>query len=129
MGKQHSEPKQERHWYRGEIATTPGHPSYQRLNRILADAKFDEFCERECQQYYHAKTGRPSLAPGIYFRMMLIGFFEGLDSDRGIAWRVADSLSLRSFLRLDIDDRTPDHSTLSKTRWLITEESHMPIRG
>lgn len=127
MGKQQSEPKQERLWYRGEIAEAPGHPFYQRMNRLLAEAKFDEFCERECQQYYHAKMGRPSLAPGIYFRMMLIGFFEGLESDRGIAWRVADSLSLRSFLRLDIDDRTPDHSTLSKTRRLISEESHLAV--
>lgn len=127
MGKQHTEPKQERLWYRGEIATAPGHPFYQRLNKVLAEAKFDEFCEQECQQYYSAKMGRPSLAPGIYFRMMLIGFFEGLESDRGIAWRVADSLSLRSFLRLDIDDRTPDHSTLSKTRRLISEDSHLAI--
>src|ERR1700694_2697334 len=81
-----------------EVAEAPGHPFYRRLEGMLKQAGFDEFCERECKRYYADGVGRPSLAPGVYFRLMLIGFFEGLDSERGIAWRVADSLSLREFL-------------------------------
>src|SRR5438094_2335068 len=85
--------RQEELWYRGDLAEAPGHPFYRRLNELLDQAGFDEFCETGCQRFYHEKLGRPSLAPGIYFRVMLIGFFEGIESERGIAWRVADSLS------------------------------------
>src|ERR1035441_8175716 len=90
---------------------------------MLKQAGFDEFCERECQRYYADGVGRPSLAPGVYFRLMLIGFFEGLDSERGIAWRVADSLSLREFLGYGMDESTPDHVTISRTRRLLDRDT------
>src|SRR5687767_15116413 len=80
-----------------QIAQSPGHPFYQRLNRLLAEARFDRFIEELCQPYY-SDWGRPSIPPGVYFRMLMVGYFEGIDSQRGIAWRCSDSLSLREFL-------------------------------
>ena len=127
MGTREDRIQQERLWYHGEIAEAPGHPFYQRLNKLLDELEFDKFCEERCQQYYHPKMGRPSLAPGVYFRMVLIGYFEGLESDRGIAWRVADSRSLSAFLRYGMNEMTPDHVTLSKTRRLISEETHQEV--
>ncbi|MDQ6704866.1 MAG: transposase [Acidobacteriota bacterium] len=85
----------------------PGHPFYKRFNELLDGEKFDEFCERECAQFYANNNGRPSLTPGTYFRLLLIGYFEGIDSERGIAWRTADSLGLREFLRIGLDEQTP----------------------
>jgi transposase len=79
------------------------------VERGLDQADFDEFREARCRKFYHEKLGRPSLAPGMYFCVMLVGFFEGIESERGIAWRVADSLCLREFLRVGLDERTPDH--------------------
>ena len=111
------------------LAEAPGHPFYQRLNRVLEEADFDRFCESRCQGFYHEKLGRPSLPPGMYFRLMLIGFFEGIDSERGIAWRVADSLSLRQFLRIGLDEQTPDHVTISRTRRLMDEPTHQEVFG
>jgi transposase len=105
----------------------PGHPFYTRLNEILDKAGFDDFCEASCAGFYHAKLGRPSLAPGLYFRIMMIGFFEGLDSERGIAWRLADSLTLRRFLSIGLDESTPDHVTISRTRRLLGAETHQRI--
>ena len=93
----------------------PGHPFYKRLNETLDAAGFDGFCEERCRTFYHDRLGRPSLAPGVYFRLQLIGFFEGVNSERGIAWRVADSLSLRRFLGYGLDEATPDHVTISRT--------------
>ena len=90
-----------------------GHPFYERLNRILEAAGFDAFVEGLCAQFYAAKMGRPGLAPGRYFRLLLIGYFEGLDSEREIAWRASDSLGLRAFLRLALPASPPDHSTIS----------------
>src|SRR5450631_4285718 len=87
MGTRKMRERQEDLWYGGELPTAPGHPFYKRLNEILDDAKFDPFCETSCAGFYHQKLGRPSLPPGQYFRIMMIGFFEGLDSERGIAWR------------------------------------------
>lgn len=92
---------------RGRVVEAPGHPFYKRLNEVLDKAGFDGFCEAQCSGFYHKKLGRPSLAPGLYFRIMMIGFFEGLDSERGIAWRLADSLTLRRFLSLGLDQNTP----------------------
>src|SRR4051794_8760918 len=106
-------------WYGSELPEAPGHPFYQRLNQVLDKAGFDEFCESRSRKFYHEKLGRPSLAPGMYFRLMLIGFFEGMDSERGIAWRVADSLCLRQFLQIGLDEPTPDHVTISRTRRLM----------
>ena len=101
-----------------------GHPFYDRLNALLAEAGFDAWLEGRCAAFYEQeeKRGRPSIAPGVYFRMLLIGYFEGIDSQRGIAWRCADSLSLRRFLGLALDEPTPDHSTLTNTRQRLPKE-------
>ena len=101
-----------------------GHPFYQKLNALLAAANFDPWIEKRCQRYYEReeKRGQPSLPPGVYFRMLLVGYFEGLDSQRGIAWRCADSLSLRHFLGIPLDETTPDPKTLSNTRRRLPEE-------
>lgn len=107
-----------------DLPTAPSHPFYTRLNQVLRDADFDTFVERACQQFYAPRMGRPGLAPGVYFRLLLVGYFEGLDSERGIAWRAADSLALRDFLGLALHDGAPDHSTISRTRRLIDLEAH-----
>ncbi len=103
------------------VATTdlpmgPGHPFYERLNALLAEFGFDRFAEERCKTFYADRIGRPSIAPGVYFRMLMIGYFEGLDSQRGIAWRCADSRSLAAFLGYGLTKKTPDHSSLSNTR-------------
>jgi transposase len=110
-----------------ELPSAPGHPFYSRLNGVLEKADFDRFCEKSCAGFYHAKLGRPSLAPGLYFRIMMVGFFEGIDSERGIAWRLADSLTLRQFLSIGLDEQTPDHVTISRTRRLISPETHQRV--
>src|SRR5947208_8229167 len=127
MGTRQKRERQEALWYGSELPTAPGHPFYSRLNEVLAKADFDRFCEKSCAGFYHAKLGRPSLAPGLYFRIMMIGFFEGLDSERGIAWRLADSLTLRQFLSIGLDENTPDHVKISRTRRLIDGETHQRI--
>src|SRR3954464_14439723 len=124
MGTKQSRQQQEELFYASERTEAPGHPFYQQLNRVLEQAKFDEFCEQRCRRFYHSRLGRPSLAPGVYFRLLLIGFFEGLGSERGIAWRVADSLSLRGFLNYGRNEATPDHVTISRTRRLLDEATH-----
>ena len=110
-----------------ELPPTGGHPFYQRLNRILDAHGFDDFVEAHCAPFYAASVGRPSLTPGTYFRLLLIGYFEGIDSERGIAWRTADSLALRGFLGLGLDEATPEHSTISRTRRLIDLETHRAV--
>ena len=127
MGTRKSRERQESLWYGTELPAAPGHPFYTRLNEALDKANFDCHCEESCAGFYHAKLGRPSLAPGLYFRIMMIGFFEGLDSERGIAWRLADSLTLRQFLSIGLDENTPDHVTISRTRRLIDGETHQRI--
>ena len=102
-----------------DLPTSAGHPFFERLNRVLEEAGFDAFVEGLCAVFYASRLGRPSLRPGRYFRLLFIGYFEGLSSERGIAWRVADSLSLRAFLDLDVTEAPPNHSTLSRTRRLI----------
>jgi len=106
------------------LPKSPGHPFYRKLNELLAEAEFDRWIERRCRQYYNnqEKRGQPSVPPGVYFRMLLVGYFEGIDSQRGIAWRCADSLSLRQFLGVSLDEKTPDHSTLTNTRNRLPEE-------
>lgn len=98
-----------------DVPRSGGHPFYEALDGILRANHFDRFVERECELFYSGR-GRPSLAPGVYFRCLFIGYFEGIDSERGIAWRVSDSLSLRTFLGLGLTKTPPDHSTLSRTR-------------
>ena len=110
-----------------DLPTNAGHPFFEHLNRVLDEAGFDAYVEELCAEFYAARMGRPSLRPGRYFRMLLIGYFEGISSERGIAWRVADSLSLRSFLDLDVTESSPDHSTLSRTRRLIDVETHEAV--
>jgi transposase len=127
MGTRKKRERQEPLWYRSDLPTAPGHPFYNRLDEVLNKAGFDRFCEDRCAGFYHAKLGRPSLAPGLYFRIMMIGFFEGLDSERGIAWRLNDSLTLRHFLSIGLDESTPDHVTISRTRRLIGGEAHQLI--
>ena len=109
------------------LPRSPGHPFYLALNRALDAEGFDAFVEAQCAPFYAATVGRPSLLPGRYFRLLLIGYFEGQDSERGIAWRTADSLSLRAFLGLGLDETTPEHSTISRTRRLIDLETHRAV--
>jgi transposase len=128
MGTRKHRQRQEQLWVtHTELATAPGHPFYKQLNELLDGEKFDEFCERECARFYADNNGRPSLTPGTYFRLLLIGYLEGIDSERGIAWRAADSLGLREFLRVGLDEETPDHSTISRTRRLIDVETHRKV--
>ena len=127
MGKRRKRERQEDLWIpSSSIVATPGHAFYERLEELLRRNRFDALVEPLCQRYYRGPAGRPSITPGAYFRMMLIGYFEGLDSERGIAWRVADSLSLRKFLGYGLNEKTPDHSTISRTRrlyWLSTHKA------
>ena len=110
-----------------DLPASPGHPFYTRLNALLDADGFDAFVEDACRSFYAPVWGRPSLAPGRYFRLLLIGYFEGIDSERGIAWRAADSLAVRHFLRLGLDAPAPDHSTMSRTRRLIDVETHRAV--
>jgi transposase len=128
MGTRKRRQRQERLWIsQSELAQGPGHPFYTRVNEILDRAGFDEFAEQQCAKFYAEKNGRPSLTPGMYFRLLLVGYFEGIDSERGIAWRAADSLGLRRFLAIGIDEEPPDHSTISRTRRLIDVETHQKV--
>jgi transposase len=130
MGTRKHRERQEELWVtHSELPKAPGHPFYKHLNELLEREKFDEFAEKECASFYADKNGRPSLTPGTYFRLLLIGYFEGIDSERGIAWRAADSLGLRQFLQIGLDERTPDHSTISRTRRLIDVETHKRVFG
>ena len=110
-----------------ELPVTGGHPFYHRLNQVLDTHGFDPFVEGQCEAFYATTIGRPSLTPGTYFRLLLIGYFEGIDSERGIAWRTADSLALRGFLGLGLDEAPPEHSTISRTRRLIDVETHRAV--
>ena len=109
------------------LAPAPAHPFYQKLNEILSAKGFDPFCAAACQKFYAAKLGRPSIPPGVYFRLLLLGYFEKLASEREIAWRCADSLALRAFLGYRVDEGTPDHSSLSRTRNRIDLETHQAV--
>jgi len=110
-----------------EMARSPGQAFYDRLQELLLDSGFDALVEEVCKPYYATKMGAPSLPPGRYFRMHMIGYFEGIDSERGIAWRCADSFSLRDFLRLSNREKVPDHSWLSRTR--LPHEAHEKVFG
>src|ERR1700680_1202208 len=128
MGTRRRRQRQERLWIsHQELAKGPAHPFYKRVNELLETEGFDEFAEKECAKFYAANNGRPSRVPGIYFRLLLVGYFEGIDSERGIAWRAADSFGLRQFLGIRLDEPTPDHSTISRTRRLIDVETHRKV--
>src|ERR1035437_1064613 len=114
------------------VATTSlpksqGHVFYRKLNQLLAETGFDRTVEELCRPYYHRRIGRPSIPPGVYFRMLLVGYFEGIGSQRGIAWRCADSLSLREFLGAPITEETPDHSSLTRVRDRLPLEVHTAV--
>lgn len=109
------------------MAVSPGHPFYDKLNRVLGEGGFDSWVESECSPYYVEGKGRPSIPPGVYFRMLLIGHFEGLGEDRAIAWRCADSLSLRTFLGYGLDEATPDHSSVSRIRDRLPLKVHRKV--
>ena len=109
------------------VTRSAGHPFYRRLNHLLAQHDFDRFVEGKCQRFYADIMGRPGLAPGIYFRLLLVGYFEGIDSERGISWRVGDSLSLREFVGIPLNEGPPDHTTISRTRRLIDVETHREV--
>ena len=120
--------QQEEFWVaHSELPRTVAHPFYQRLNQVLKERGFDEFVEQQCERFYAAAMGRPALTPGRYFRLLLIGYFEGIEGERGIAWRGADSLALRHFLELKLSEAPPDHSTISRTRRLIAVETHQAV--
>src|ERR1035437_4948583 len=128
MGTRKQREKQEGLWIaHTELASAPGHPFYQKLNELLEAEGFDEFVERRCAKFYAPQYGRPSLTPGIYFRSLLIGYFEGIGAERGIAWRLADSLALRRFVGIALDEYTPDHSTISRTRRLLDLDTHREV--
>ena len=112
-----------------EMPRSPGHAFYDKLQALLTEAGFDAFVEEVCKPYYAPRMGAPSLPPGRYFRMHMVGYFEGIDSERGIVWRCADSYSLHDFLRLAIRDKVPDHSWLSKTRSRLPHEAHEKVFG
>ena len=121
-------PKQPGLWLSTEeIVKTAAHPFYRKVNEVLSQHGFDRKVEHLCQRFYRPIKGRPSLAPGVYFRLLLVGCCEGIDSERGIAWQVADSLSLREFLGFSLTEQTPDHSTISRTRRLYTLEVHKAV--
>ena len=129
MGKREDQQKQEPLWIaHTELASAPGHPFYEKLNDLLDAERFDSFVEGVSAKFYADKFGRPSLVPGInFFCSLLIGYFEGIEAERGIAWRVADSLGLRRFLGIALTEATPDHSTLSRTRRLIDLETQEQV--
>jgi len=128
MGTRRRRQRQEQIWIsHDEVAKGPGHPFYKKVNELLEEAKFDNFAEKECAKFYAANNGRPSVTPGIYFRLLLLGYFEGIDSERGIAWRAGDSLGLREFLGIGLDEQPADHSTISRTRRLIDVETHKKV--
>jgi transposase len=112
-----------------QLPRSQGHPFYKQLNQLLGQAGFDPWLENRCQQYYHQeeRRGQPSVPPGVYFRMLLVGYFEGIGSQRGIAWRCADSLSLREFLGIPLGKQTPDHSTMSLTRTRLPQEVFLEV--
>src|SRR5271170_3463435 len=128
MGRRKKRVRQEGLWTpTAALPVGASHPFYQRLNQILDEKKFDEYVEAICEDFYAGEVGRPGSSPGIYFRLLMVGYFEGIDSERGIAWRASDSLSIRSFVRIALDESVPDHSTISRTRRLMDVETHQAV--
>jgi len=126
LGKRKSEQQEALFLRAEELPKAPGHVFYRKLNELLAQAGFDAWIEQRCKEYY-ADEGRPGIPPGTYFRMLLIGYFEGIGSQRGIAWRCSDSLSLREFLGLPLSEESPDHSSLSVIRHRLPYEVHAEV--
>lgn len=127
MGKRETERQQELFVTYDKLPRSPGHVFYDKLNGLLADGGFDAHVEALCEPYYAKGRGRPSVPPGVYFRMLLVGYFEGINSQRGIAWRCSDSLSLRKFLGMPLGQDSPDHSSLSYIRNRLPLEVHQDV--
>jgi transposase len=128
MGRRKKRVRQEGLWTpTAALPVGASHPFYQRVNQILDEHQFDEYVEALCADFYAGEVGRPGVSPGIYFRLLMVGYFEGIDSERGIAWRASDSLSIRSFVRIALDESVPDHSTISRTRRLMDVETHQAV--
>ena len=127
LGRRKKERQQEMWVETTALPRSAGHIFYRKLNGLLAESGFDEFVETLCRPHYHKVMGRPGIPPGIYFRMLLVGYFEGIGSQRGIAWRCGDSLSLREFLGVPLTEDTPDHSSLTRVRERLTLEVHAEV--
>jgi len=128
MGTRKGRDRQEDLWVvSSEVVGAPAHAFYDRLNQVFDQHHFDRNVEQLCRRYYKGRKGRPSIAPGVYFRSLLLGYFEGIDSERGIAWRLADSLSMRKFIDCALTEETPNHSTISRTRRLYSVETHRAV--
>jgi transposase len=128
MGTRKKRERQEDFWViSSEVVDAPAHAFYDRLNQVLEQHHFDRNVEQLCRRYYKGRLGRPSITPGGYFRSLLLGYFEGIDSERGIAWRLADSRSMRKFIGYALTEETPDHSTISRTRRLYSVETHKAV--
>src|ERR1700687_353862 len=128
MGTRKKRERQDDLWVvSSEVVGTPAHAFYDRLNQILDQHHFDRNVEQLCRRYYKGRMGRPSITPGVYFRALLLGYFEAIDSERGIAWRLADSVSMHKFIGYTMTEETPDHSTLSRTRRLYSVETHKAV--
>jgi hypothetical protein len=106
-----------------DLPQSQGHPFYSKLNQlfVLAEAGFDAWLEERCASLYAERMGRPCFPPGVCFRMFLVGYIEGIGSQRGIPWRCRDSLSLRQFLGVPLTESAPDHSSMTR--------SHQRLRG
>lgn len=127
MGKREAEQQQDLFITHDRLPRSSGHVFYQKLNRLFAEGGFDRWIEALCEPHYCKGQGRPSVPPGVYFRMLLVGYFEGINSQRGIAWRCSDSLSLREFLGIPLSDDSPDHSSLSYIRKRLPLEIHQEM--
>jgi transposase len=127
MGRRNVEQQKELWMLASQAPRSPGHVFFQKLNEVLAEAGFDRWVETLCRPYYADKLGRPGIPPGVYFRMLLVGYFEGIGSQRGIAWRCADSLSLRKFLGMASNEDSPDHSSLTVIRERLPHEVHAAV--
>ena len=127
MGKREAEQQQDLFITHDKLPRSPGHVFYRRLNQLLAAGGFDRWVEALCEPHYCQGVGRPSVPPGVYFRMLLVGYFEGINSQRGIAWRCSDSLSLREFLGIPLGEDSPDHSSLSYIRQRLPLEVHESV--
>src|SRR3990172_5638620 len=110
-----------------DLPTSPGHPFYQKLNQLLAESGFDDYVEKRSAPYYAEAVGRPGIPPGVYFRMLFVGYFEGLSSQRAIAWRCSDSRSLQSFLGIPVTESTPEHSSLTVIRQRLPLSLHEEV--
>jgi transposase len=126
LGKRKREAQPELWISAADLPKSIGHVFYEKLNQLLADAGFDRWVEQICEPYY-GQQGRPSIPPGVYFRMLLVGYFENIGSQRGIAWRCADSLSLRKFLGVSLSENTPEHSSLTRVRDRLPLEVHESV--